>query len=33
MTGVLRDAYGPTVSSGSRATVDAHDRGRRAMAA
>jgi len=31
MTGVLRDAYGLTVSTGSRAAVDAHDRGVRAL--
>ena len=31
MTGVLRDAYGLTVSTGSRAAVDAYDRGVRAL--
>ena len=31
MTGVLHDAYGLTVSTGSRAAVDAHDRGVRAL--
>jgi hypothetical protein len=31
MTAVLRDAYGLTVSTGSRAAVDAHDRGVRAL--
>ena len=31
MTGVLRDAYGLTVSTDSRAAVDAHDRGVRAL--
>jgi hypothetical protein len=30
MTAVLRDAYGLTVSTGSRAAVDAYDRGVRA---
>ena len=31
MTAVLRDAYGLTVSTSSRAAVDAHDRGVRAL--
>ena len=31
MTGVLHDAYGLTVSTGSRAAVDAHDRGVRGL--